>query len=215
MMLAMAYPVSVTVEPQLTNRNKQTTALRLFLAIPHLLLVGGVGASFAVHQGRADNVTSAGGETGLLGSIAFVLAIASWFTILILDEHFTAIRRYSTFYLRWRVRALAYLMLLQDAYPPFGDAAYPAALVFEERAGPRNRASVMIRILAALPHFFVLFGIACVWWATTVVAWIAILVNGKYPAALYDFGVGALRYLVRVEAYMLLLTDEYPPFSLT
>ena len=32
---------------------------------------------------------------------------------------------------------------------------------------------------------------------------------------LYDFGAGALRWLIRVEAYMLLLIDDYPPFSLT
>jgi hypothetical protein len=31
---------------------------------------------------------------------------------------------------------------------------------------------------------------------------------------LYDFGVGALRWRLRVEAYMLLLVDEYPPFAL-
>ena len=34
-----------------------------------------------------------------------------------------AIRQYTHFYIRWRVRALAYLMLLEDQYPPFGDDA--------------------------------------------------------------------------------------------
>jgi hypothetical protein len=29
------------------------------------------------------------------------------------------------------------------------------------------------------------------------------------------FGVGVLRWRLRVEAYLLLLVDEYPPFSLT
>jgi uncharacterized protein DUF4389 len=32
---------------------------------------------------------------------------------------------------------------------------------------------------------------------------------------MYDFGAGVLRWFMRVEAYMLLLVDEYPPFSLT
>jgi hypothetical protein len=47
-----------------------------------------------------------------------------------------------------------------------------------------------------------------------VIAWFAILFTGRYPAALYGFGVGVLRWETRVEAYALLLHDEYPPFSL-
>jgi hypothetical protein len=58
----MPYPVSVGVEPLLTNRNRLTTAFRLILAIPHLLLVGGVGLGVAF---RGDNRTTAGGEGGL------------------------------------------------------------------------------------------------------------------------------------------------------
>jgi hypothetical protein len=50
---------------------------------------------------------------------------------------------------------------------------------------------------------------------TAVVSWLLILLTGRYPQGLYDFGVGALRWLIRVEAYMLLLVDDYPPFSLT
>jgi hypothetical protein len=35
-----------------------------------------------------------------------------------------------------------------------------------------------------------------------------------YPASLYEFGLGGMRWGLRVEAYLLLLVDEYPPFSL-
>jgi hypothetical protein len=52
------------------------------------------------------------------------------------------------------------------------------------------------------------------WGVTTLVAWLAILVTGRYPKALYEFGIGVLRWTTRVEAYLLLLTDEYPPFTL-
>ena len=40
------------------------------------------------------------------------------------------------------------------------------------------------------------------------------LLTGQYPASLYAFGVGVLRWNTRVEAYILLLHDQYPPFSL-
>ena len=43
MMNAMPYPVSTAIEPQLRERDRLTTAFRLVLAIPHLILVGGVG----------------------------------------------------------------------------------------------------------------------------------------------------------------------------
>ena len=46
------------------------------------------------------------------------------------------------------------------------------------------------------------------------IAWVVILVTGHYPKALYDFGVGVLRWRLRVDAYLLLLVDDYPPFSL-
>ena len=209
----MPYPVSASIVRQLENRNKLTTAFRLVLAIPHLILVGGVGLGFAVQSGRRELIRI-GSETGLLGGIAFVLAIVSWFTIVIASEHYTPIRRYTRFYLRWRVRSLAYLMLLVDAYPPFGDGPYPAALVFVEPDQPRDRLTVALRLVVAIPHFIVLFFVCVLWWVTAVVAWLLILITGRYPQGLYDFGAGALRWLIRVEAYLLLMIDEYPPFSL-
>jgi hypothetical protein len=209
----MSYPVSVSVEPLLTPRNRLTTAFRLILAIPHLILVGGVGAGYVYHSGSNDAM-SLTGETGVFGTFAFLLAIVSWFTIVIGGDHITGIRQYTRFYLRWRVRALSYLMLLQDQYPPFGDAEYPASLTVEDPVGPRNRVAVGFRILLAVPHYIVLFFVLCGWWLTTIVSWVAILITTRYPPGLYNFGVGALRWLLRVEAYLLLMVDEYPPFAL-
>ena len=58
------------------------------------------------------------------------------------------------------------------------------------------------------------WAIGIAWAATTIIAWFAILVTRRYPRGLYSFSVGAFRWTTRVEAYMLLLHDEYPPFSL-
>jgi hypothetical protein len=208
------YPVSIAIERQLTGRNRLTAAFRIVLAIPHLIFVGGVGLGLAITTGRHDR-TSLGGETGLLGGIAWVLAIVSWVTILIGGEHINAIRRFTRYYLRWRVRSLAYLMLLEDQYPPFGDAPYPAMLTVVDPERPRNRLTVGFRFFLAIPHLFVLIFVMFAWWVSAFVAWLLILMTGNLPEPLYTFGVGAMRWLIRVEAYMLLLTDEYPPFSLT
>jgi Domain of unknown function (DUF4389) len=209
----MPYPVSVAVEPLLAPRDRLTTAFRLILAIPHLILVGGIGFSMAFRTGRNDLV-SLGPETGLLGLAAGILAIVSWFTILISREHILGIRQYTRFYLRWRVRAVSYLMLLEDQYPPFGDAPYPASVTIVDPVEARDRVTVGFRILLAIPHFIALAFLLTAWWITTVVAWFLILFTGRYPQGLYGFGVGALQWLIRVEAYMLLMIDEYPPFSL-
>jgi hypothetical protein len=90
-----------------------TTFFRLILAIPHVILVGGISYGTAYSD---DNTIRFGGEGGLLGAVAFFLAIVSWFTILFAGTHITGIRQFTLFYIRWRVRALSYLMLLEDVY---------------------------------------------------------------------------------------------------
>ena len=212
--MRVSYPVSITIQPPLAERNRLTAAFRLILAIPHLIVVGGVGLGLAVRSSRGDS-TSLGGETGLLGAVMWILAIVSWVTIVIGGEHINAIRRFTRFYLRWRVRALAYTMLLEDLYPPFGDAPYPTTLTMVEPQGERNRLTVGFRIVLAIPHFIVLVFLMLAWWLTAFVGWLLILIGRRYPEALYRFGVGALQWLIRVEAYMLLMTDDYPPFSFT
>lgn len=204
------YPVSINVVPALGRRNRLTTAFRLILAIPHLILVGGAGLGFA---SSGDSRTTFGSEGGLLGAVVLVLAIVNWFTIVIAGAHIVGIRQFTAFYLRWRVRALAYLMLLEDAYPPFGDAPYPAAIEIVDPPA-RKRITVALRLLLAIPHLFVLAFVLLAWGFTTIAAWFIILFTGRYPQGLYDFGVGALRWRLRVEAYLLLMVDEYPPFSL-
>jgi uncharacterized protein DUF4389 len=205
----MPYPVAIDVQPSLANRNRLTAAFRLILAIPHVILVGGVGVSVA-GSGRKGSI---GSETGLLGAVAFFLAVISWFTIVFTGQHIIGIRQFTVFYLRWRARAVAYLMLLEDQYPPFGEAPYPATLTIVDPIGPRDRVSVGFRLFLGIPHFIVLVGLVFAWWVTSFVAWLAILITRAYPQGLYDFGVGVLRWLLRVEAYMLLLVDDYPPFS--
>src|SRR5205814_1132412 len=91
---------------------------------------------------------------------------------------------------------------------------YPVSITIEPRYRNRDRLTVGFRIILAIPHFIVLFFVLFAWWVTSIVSWIIILVTTEYPQGLYDFGVGAFGWLIRVEAYVLLLVDEYPPFSL-
>jgi len=152
-------------------------------------------------------VTVLAGGRGALPWVAAVLALV------FAASHFPGIRQFTAFYLRWRVRALAYLMLLTDRYPPFGDSAYPAELTIVDPAA-RDRLSVGFRLFLAIPHFIVLTFLGLAWWITAIIGWLFVLFTAAYPAGLFEFGVGMLRWFLRVEAYLLLMIDEYPPFTL-
>lgn len=208
----MAYPVVITVEPQTEHRDRLTTLFRIVLAIPHLILVG-VAWSFGFSS-EAPRL-SAAGQGGLIGIVISALAIASWLTILLSGEHVEGIREFTRFYLRWRLRVGAYTLLLVDQYPPFGDGAYPATLEVTDPSGARDRLTVALRLIVVIPHFILLAFVMIVACALTVLAWFAILITGRYPALIAPFIVGALRWAMRVEAYLFLMVDEYPPFSLT
>lgn len=209
--------VDVDVTPALTQRNRLTCAFRLILAIPHILLVGGPISFVGSYVWGTDDRTGAGwgAGSGVLGAVATVIAIIAWFAIVFGGRFPEGLWSLTAFYLRWRVRAIAYLTLLRDEYPPFGDGSYPAALVLTPPTQERNRVTVAFRLILAIPQFIAVGFLGLAWGLTTFIAWFAIVFTGDYPRTLYDFGVGVLRWSTRVEAYVLLLRDEYPPFSLS
>ena len=208
------HPVQIRIEPRLTGRNRLTTAFRAVLALPHLVLVGGPIALLFTQLSRSEPESfgwQAGG--GALGAVAFLAAVVAWFAIVFGARHPDGLWKLGAFYLRWRVRAVAYTALLRDEYPPFGEGSYPAEVTLSP-PGARNRLTVAFRPILALPQLVAVWGLGLAWAVTTLIAWFAILFTGRYPAGLYRFGAGVLRWTTRVEAYVLLLDDRYPPFSL-
>jgi hypothetical protein len=118
---------------------------------------------------------------------------------------------------RFGARVGAYFTLLTDQYPSTVDEQtvhleidYPDV----ERA--LNRWLPLVKWLLAIPHFIVLIFLWLAAIVAVIVAWFAILITGRYPRTLFDFVVGVARWSLRVEAYaILLVTDRYPPFSLS
>ena len=47
-----------------------------------------------------------------------------------------------------------------------------------------------------------------------VIGFFAVLFTGRWPAGARKFVLGVVRWWLRVESYLVLLHDEYPPFSL-
>jgi hypothetical protein len=82
-------------------------------------------------------------------------------------------------------------------------------------AGPaaQRRATVAIRLILAIPHLLALsfLGIAAA--VVAVIGWLGALVTGRLPRFAASYLSGYLRWYARAGAYLLLLTDEYPPFA--
>ena len=79
-----------------------------------------------------------------------------------------------------------------------------------------NRWMPLVKWLLAIPHYIVLAVLGAIAVVVVIIAWFAILFTGRYPRSLFDYVVGVSRWALRVQAYaVLLVTDQYPPFSMS
>jgi len=107
---------------------------------------------------------------------------------------------------------------------PYDSPASPAILTRAEplpaqlaAAGPaqQRRWTVAIRLIMIIPHFFVLFFLNIAAGFVAFIGWWGTLFTGRLPEFAYSYLSGYVRWYTRVQAYgALLLTDQYPPFSL-
>jgi hypothetical protein len=109
-------------------------------------------------------------------------------------------------------------MPLGTASPPGATgAAGPAPdeiLVAFAEPAPQNRLTVLVRIILAIPHLVVLWALGIAAEVVLIVCWFAALFLGRLPDGMAGFLSGYFRWMVRVQAYVFLLTDQYPPFEL-
>jgi Domain of unknown function (DUF4389) len=90
--------------------------------------------------------------------------------------------------------------------------AYPIHFDVQHRES-YSRLTTFFRIILAIPHIIVLSLWAIAVFFTVLFAWFAILFTGRYPEAFFDFGAAFLSYSTRVNCYIYLLTDQFPPFG--
>ena len=78
---------------------------------------------------------------------------------------------------------------------------------------PQRRVTVVFRLILAIPQVFVLLFLVIAGFFVAVIGWFAALFTGRLPDFAHNYLSGLVRWETRVNAYVLLLTDQYPPFS--
>ena len=157
-----------------------------------------------------------------LQRVAQALAMISWFAILFTGRLPTGIARFQAMYIRYAIRTATYTGFLREEYPPFtldttttdpGDD--PRVHVeLDPQIDDRNRLTTGLRLILAIPHLIALAILAIALAVVAIIGFFAVLLTGQWPEALRTFALGVGRWWVRVQAYLLLLTDQYPPFTL-
>jgi hypothetical protein len=207
---AAPYPVQFSVEYPDRQLNRLTTAFRVIVAIPILIVAATVECHTASYGGAEHGETIAIGAGGILILAPLLLIVFR--------------QKYPRWWFDWNLELLrfsnrvgVYLALMDDRYPST-DEHQSVALDFpypDVKEG-LNRWLPLVKWLLAIPHYIVL---AFLWLAALVVvivAWFAILFTGRYPPGLFDFVAGVFRWTNRVVGYAFaLVTDRYPPFSLS
>ena len=152
--------------------------------------------------------------------VSGALAVVSWFVILFTGKLPAGLANLQVMILRYSTRAEIYAGFLHDQYPPFEfsmtpeePGGTPVDVVIEPELENRNRLTVGLRILWAIPAIFYLLVIAIVGILCWILAFFAVLFTGRWPDGLRDWVMKMMRVGLRLNAYVLLLTDEYPPFS--
>ena len=190
------YPATITFDPPEKIANWRPL-VHWLLAIPHLVVVY------------------------LLNIVSEVIGIVSWFVILFTGSLPEGLANLQVLFIRYSVRTYVYAGFLKEEYPPFTFETTPAdpgddpriRVEIAPQLTNRNRLTTAFRIILVIPQFIVLALLAVASFFAVVIAFFAVLFTGRWPDGLREFVINVMRWSVRVQAYFLLLTDEYPPFA--
>jgi len=153
--------------------------------------------------------------------LAQVIALVSWFAIVFTGALPEGLANIQMMYLRYEVRTYTFAAFMREDYPPFafgttasdGGEDPQLRVEFVPRFAERNRLTVAFRIILVIPQLIVLTFLAIAASIVVLIAFFAVLFTGHWPPGMRSFVLNVYRWYLRVQAYFLLLTDEYPPFA--
>ena len=200
----MSNQIETQIDVTLTERNRVTALFRLILVVPMAIFLA------AFTPSVADL------ESGDLNSLyAGFFALPVGLAIVFRQVYPSFLLAFNEALLSLQTRVNAYVFLLTDEYPSIEENDVVSVTFPEVDAKALNRWLPLIKWLLAIPLYIV--GIAYIFYGAflTLFAWISILFSGNFPEFCAEGIVGVIAYWNRVVGYALLLvTDEYPTFSL-
>jgi mannose/fructose/N-acetylgalactosamine-specific phosphotransferase system component IIC len=199
--------------------DRLTTLFRIFTVIPIAIIYGIIaGAGETVNNtivyNQAGQIIRHGRES--TGGILAAIFLATLLMILFQQRYPRWWFDFARELTRFGYRIAAYMALLTDQYPSTVDEqAVHLEIDYPNVEADLQRGMPLIKWFLAIPHYIVLAFLFVGAVFAVIFAWFAILFTGQYPKGLFDYVVGVGRYGLRVDAYAaLLVTDQYPPFSL-
>lgn len=196
----MSNQILTEIHVDLDNRDKNTALFRVILAVPVLIFL----SSFSEF---ADNLP------GVVGGFLFLPVVLS---LLFRNVYPSYVLAFNKALLELSNRVSAYLLVLTDEYPSI-EANQKVRLIYPEIEGGKKLSPWMplVKWFLAIPLY--LLGIVYAIYALvlTFIAWLTVITKGHYPVERAEEVVKVLAYWNRLYGYALLLvTDEYPSFSL-
>jgi hypothetical protein len=187
-----------------------STAFRIFTVIPIAIVLGSLGGYSGGWGGGGDAQTIAIGGSGLLFLPPLLM-------ILFREKYPRWWFDWNLELLRFTNRVGIYVALMSDRYPSTDERqSVQLDLPYPDAKRDLNRWLPLVKWLLAIPHYIVLFFLYVAVLILVIGAWFAILFTGRYPRGIFDFVEGVIRWHNRVVGYaFILVTDEYPPFSLS
>ncbi|MEZ4520824.1 MAG: DUF4389 domain-containing protein [Thermomicrobiales bacterium] len=206
------YPVQFAIDYPERDLNRLTTAFRIIVAIPILVLAGALSNSAWAWGAPGDN-----SSTGLLIAGGTLLSFPTLLMIVFRRKYPRWWFDFNLEISRFANRVGAYMALMRDEYPSTDEEqAVHLTFPYPDATRDLNRWLPLVKWFLAIPHYIVLAVLSIATVLAIVVAWFAILFTGRYPRAIFDFVEGVMRWNNRVTAYAVtLVTDEYPPFRLS
>jgi len=213
-----AYPVILAVDyPERQSRWK--TLLRLFLALPVLIFAAIIGGgAFQFYRGGGfyglGNWSGWNQSYGISIGAAGSVVLAIWIAIVFRGYIPRWLFSFLVALMRFQVRVFSYFALLTDTYPPF-EGDYPIRLEVQYPEKLARWKVLFWKLFTSIPHFVVLLFLMIGAGFSVVIGWFVILFTGRFPEGLHGYVAGVVRWGTRLQGYLLSLTDEYPPFSLS
>lgn len=149
--------------------------------------------------------------------LASSLIVAPAFLGILVRRHYPSyLLTFNHALLELSARVFAYLFLLTDEYPSIEANPNVAVILPDIEGGKKlNQFAPLYKWFIAIPLYIVGFVYSIYALIVTFFAWIATVATDKYPEWAPGPVLGILQYWNRVIGYaFLLVTDEYPSFSL-